>query len=668
MKLRVLFFAFSILVLHEQFAEAQDYSGFERRVALLLNYTADQYSPPSPDIGDPEKYYWPVAIARFEKYGLRDSLANSYVQRFAGNSPFHFTLVGMARILNRYSHSPAIVERKALILQKVFERQDSFNPWTGEGTENHVNMSRTSGYLYAQAAMDDASLFNEAQKNLSMMEDWLRYWSKQVYNGGTGEWNSSTYLFYNLVGWLNLYDYAASEDVRKMARAVLDYYATELALHYSFGAVGGSEMRGGNSSTGSATAYLAWLWFGNGSDLLPARLNGNQFIQCVHAATSSYKPPSGLTRIAKKEDGSSFYRISQPSYLLDKPSFVKAFLYSTPFSTMGSSISAYGGFTGATSQIVPWKLVIKNPGDGTPVEISGNGSYYNGRPLKGRDPFTQVVQHENILIQMTCVPANEESIYRNVTARVEEWKERWYADFRNRFPQDTIKRDIVNVRADRLCHNESFVRIPAGVNHRVNGATIWVYTGKTLVVLTTLTGKAAEVVNEGAGVFFTDRAPKGSVCGFIVHTENYGEEDVNGVVKRLTGEAVLRVSGKMVRYRPSGGVQLTAVYRSAGKMTEATSDWGYGKASASPFISSPPLRQPAWPSGKGWGRIPALNVGGVRVDYNSNWPVWEGTGLSLRDRMLRIHNGQKVYEVNYQGEVPQFRETAVTPEPPATQP
>ena len=138
---------------------------------VILDQVADSYRPPSMHIGDPEKYYWPKVMARFEKYGQRDSLGNAWIEALKDRSPFHFTLVGMARILYLYPESPALREHQRTILKRVFERTDSYNAWTGEGTENHTNMARCSGFLHAQKALDFPDEFPEARMRYEQMKE-----------------------------------------------------------------------------------------------------------------------------------------------------------------------------------------------------------------------------------------------------------------------------------------------------------------------------------------------------------------------------------------------------------------------------------------------------------------------------------------------------------------
>ena len=333
-----------IIILSQTEAQAQyPASDFQQKAEILIAQTADKYRPPNMDIGDPEKYYWPKTIARFEKYGVTDSLGNAWITAMKDNSPFHFTLLGMARLLHLYPHVPAIKAHRITILKKVFERTDNYNAWTSEGTENHTGMSRTSGYLFAQEAMNFPDVFPEAAQKLQQMKDWVLTWSEKALNYGTGEWNSAIYTAYNLCGFLNLYDFAKDKAVRLAAKKVLDFYAAEMALHYSFGIIGGAEMRGNGAVEGdyTATRYLAWLWFEEASKV--PDFSGSQYIQALHAVTSAYRPDVTLFDLAHKKFNEALWVLgSKPSYLFEEAHFVKQFFYATKSFTMGTAVSPYG--------------------------------------------------------------------------------------------------------------------------------------------------------------------------------------------------------------------------------------------------------------------------------------------------------------------------------------
>ena len=289
----------------------------------LISQIADHYVPPSMDIGDPEKYYWPKALARLIKHGATDSTANSWITRFAKHPPFHFTLVGMVRILFGFPTAPALVKNKRTILRQVFERKDSYNAFTAEGTENHISMSRTSGYLFAQAVLesDDTALYPQARKQQVLMRDWILSWADRATRMGTGEWNSSIYGVYNLLGWLNLYDYAKDPEIHRAAASVVDYYTAEFALHFSYGVAGGSEMRGnGAGLTGhTASSYWCWYWFGN-RGYWPDFDRSGEYIQTIHAALSTYLPSAAIQDLAAKTaEYKGDYWGQKPDYTIEHP-------------------------------------------------------------------------------------------------------------------------------------------------------------------------------------------------------------------------------------------------------------------------------------------------------------------------------------------------------------
>ena len=165
-------------------------------------------------------------------------------------------------------------------------------------------MSRTSGYLYAQYALGNP-LFPQASRKLADTKSWILYYSKRIYQTGTGEWNSSVYQSYSIAGWLNLYDLAADVEVRNAARAVLDYYTAESALHTFYGITSGAEMRGSSStSTVSGYDYLSWMWFGNSpkDQTASSFWTPKEYSQSVHAAVSTYRPNPIAVSLAFKTD------------------------------------------------------------------------------------------------------------------------------------------------------------------------------------------------------------------------------------------------------------------------------------------------------------------------------------------------------------------------------
>ena len=652
-----------ILTLGLVFLQLSSHAGYPERVKMLMDKLADEYQPPSMNIGDPEKYYWPKTIARFEKYGINDELANSYIDTFRLNSPFHFTLVGMARIMSAYPDAPSVKQHKIEYLNKVFERTDSYNPWTGEGTENHIAMSRTSGYLFAQHALEYPEVFPQARLRLQQMELWITLWAKRLFEIGNGEWNSDIYEVYNLIGWLNLYDFADNEEIRSIARAVLDFYATELALHYSWGLTGGTAMRGSGAgfSRYNASNYLGWLWFGTTSGF-PFGFRGNQYIQMVHPMTSAYAPPEEIVNLGKKKmELPSYYKTSRPSYLMGKPSFVKQFFYVTNEYSLGSSVSPYGGWTGSTWQMVNWRLVIRSNKEGMPHAIGGNGRFYNEWSGKTTNPFTQVVQHKNVLIQITKTPENVESIVQTMQLKVKQWSENWERDFRKRFPHDHHKRNqgVVNFGGRMIKENTSYLSFPEDARIKKKDSLYMVELAN--VQISVIPIQSVMDVNEiktknETRLILMDKAPLGQACGFIIEVFNKNEltQQQKSALSEMKGMVQADHQKGKVTYKSVSGNEITAGYVESGWFREATVDWGYGVEAPKIMMSYPDFRQPKWPSGEGYGRIPHLEVNNKRIEFDDYWPLYDGDEVEMKNKILEIKIYDQKYQVRFTSDAPVF--------------
>lgn len=644
-------------------------AGFEQRAQLLTDVVADQYRPPSKKIGDPEKYYWPKVIARFHKYGVEDEWANDIIREFRSRPPFHFTLVGMARIFALFGDAPAMEKYELDILQAVWDRDDSYNSWSAEGTENHISMTRTSAYIYANESAGYPN-FPSAEMRVQQMKEWLAYFSKNCYVAGTGEWNSSTYAAYHIISWLNIYDYAKDQDVKDLAKAVLDYYATEMAIHYTNGVISGAEMRGSiDPKPYDATSYLGWLWFGD-SGIDPENkgfFKGSQYVQVIHAVTSSYRPPQAIVALAKKQDRKpAFYKISTGDYLQSNPGFVKRFLYMEDDYTLGSASNKYGGYSGASSQLINWKMSARQPERPGNYVITGNGMYMTETDASRRDPYTQYAQHDNVFFQVTRTPENHEEILRKVNGILEDWNKKWYADFKKRFPTDNYRRDIVTKMEYSGIPNSSFVLIPFTAQSEVEKDKVFVRMGTTYAaihVLGDFNATPRSVDNgersEGDGEFaqFVSSAKVGAMCGFVLE---FGSEEVDGSYeafkKNVKKKSKLKTQTNdlQIAYTSSRGVDLSFTFRREGEFKEPIVDWGYGTTDQHLIIKSPPYIQPDWPQGNGFGKVPELKVKGKKMNLLGDWPLIQGPDVTLKKGVLKINvNGSK-YEVDYRKDHPKF--------------
>ncbi len=635
-----------ITILFQTQAQAQyPESDFKIKAEVLIKQTADKYRPPSMEIGDPEKYYWPKTIARFDKYGVTDSLGNAWITAMKDNSPFHFTLLGMARLMQLYPHAPAIKAHRLAILKKVFERTDNYNAWTSEGTENHTSMSRTSGYLFAQEALHFPDKFPEAPQKIQQMKDWILAWSEKALVYGTGEWNSAIYTAYNLCGFLNLYDFAKDEEVRLAAEKVLDFYAAEMALYYSFGIIGGAEMRGNGAVEGdyTATRYLAWLWFGEATKI--PFFSGSQYIQALHAVTSAYRPDTTLFDLAHKNfDEALWVAGSKPSYLFEETHFVKQYFCATESYTLGTAVSPYGGWTGGNYQLVNWKLVAKSEAE-EPWQISGNGLTFDEYSGKARDPFSQYFQHKNTFILVHHPPKNTDKIIAEAKAITADWSKKWRADFDKRFPVND-RHEIVNFNKNVLAKNAAFLNLPTSAKLEIAGNYAYIALPHTYLAVRILGSKSAvstfeEKVKKLARQILQVSATQGRACGFIL--EAFDKTDFTSWADfKETYQVKHRISLNnfdkegMLTYTNFYGDEITFEYVLTGSSMEALVDWGFGPTGPMVALTAPPFKQPEWPQGKGWGRVPQVKVNGKEIDFSASAPVYNGEGILVEDGKIEV--------------------------------
>ena len=666
----------------KHYIETIEERAFQQRAELVLTYLADYYHPPNPNIGDPEKYYWPKAIARFHKYGPEDPIANKYVEMFHTKPPFHFTLLGQVRLLNLYPDAPAIKKHRKAYIKMALRRKDRYNPFTSEGTENHVNMARTSGYLIAELAEDYPDLEAEAKKHKKDMRKWIQHQSKKIFSMGTAEWNSSTYAPYNVMPWINLYDFARDAEVRRIARAAIDYYATELALFYHGGMIAGPEMRGSPTLRpfDNSIQHMGWLWY-NDTQLnleLPRELKGNVdikemrplrpnlFISIVHGATSNYRPHGSIRALAiKKEMPEQEYVLSRPNYSMSKKGFIPIKYYLKDNFTLGSAQLQYGGYSGGDSQIIPWKMTtIADSAEPLGYLMSGGGRYFRSSGGRTRDPYMQLAQHKNVLFQMHCIPQNHEALFQEVKNRMHEWQAKWERDFKQRFPDSEIPHNVVTRLHPPMAESLGYLDFNSFRHIKFKAGKIFLDWDRSFVVIHFIYNQSdipgIQKTKKGKHYQVEDEAPEGSLCGFVIEiasAEDFASFEAfsNAVVSKT--EMRTNRQNLYVEYINLSGDTLKAHFEPKGSFVEPMYDWGYGPTEPQIIIQSPPFKQPDWPIKEGFGRLAKLYVNGkLKSLPQFELPVMDGPLARLDDQVLQVHSFDDTLKVDFSGPVPVYHD------------
>lgn len=168
---------------------------------------------------------------------------------------------------------------------------DVKNSWVDIRTTENLHLMRvTSVYLMAEETGN--------KETTAKYKDHLLRYTAALYRVGIGEWDSENYHGHSTAPLLNLYDFAKDLEVKRAAKACLDFYAAAGALKYYRGAFNGPTKRDYNHTQpfGGSAANSLWVWFGDH----PTGKNGDWESDEVHQITSAYRPPLAVVNLARK--------------------------------------------------------------------------------------------------------------------------------------------------------------------------------------------------------------------------------------------------------------------------------------------------------------------------------------------------------------------------------
>lgn len=246
--------------------------------------------------GDPGKYLPGAAMA---KLIVDPSAADVRKYMNDGRSykeSYHFAVVNWGRFLPLFGSVLTDETQK-----KLADHHGRSNRYFNQGgTENHKIMWLAAAAVLPHYVVGNRFSGLSKEKAIAQARDHLRTYVKGLYAAGQGEWDSSTYLMFDLHGMLNIYDFSKDEDTRLIAKAALDWYAAGYALKYRDGAFTAPNQRGfAKGVVKTIGDQTGWLWWGlqGGHELAEAR----GFRYAMHAATSSWRPGKVLCKIAQKK-------------------------------------------------------------------------------------------------------------------------------------------------------------------------------------------------------------------------------------------------------------------------------------------------------------------------------------------------------------------------------
>ncbi|MDJ1184510.1 hypothetical protein [Roseofilum casamattae] len=354
---------------------------------------------PKRNIGDPHKYLLPVILARLslpDQYDRETTWNALHRLNQAKKDLYHFRSIFDIRIFFQFRDNLP-EELEADYRSQLQEKR--VGQWTEGGTENHMFMQRVSGL----ALMDGSGWPNAYPATAATNEAWLRAELNKFLTIGQGEFHSSTYYGYSIAGLLNLYDFARTPERKQLAKATLDWLATNMALRLSWGTAGGAESRGFDRGTWdeSELAGVAWVWWGDDPETA-SRMKRKTRRTALPAALSTYRPPAHLRAIAQKKIPLPFQlTASHPAYYSyhEDNQFWETF-YATEDYTLGTLINprrSYQVKGTINAQYATYKLVVRDPEKKKNAVISLGGTYHSPMAV-GSSPGDRYFQHQGTVL------------------------------------------------------------------------------------------------------------------------------------------------------------------------------------------------------------------------------------------------------------------------------
>ncbi len=391
---------------------------FQQRAATIIRDFANPTSYGN-GYGENEKGAYPRAMLDFlagnRKQALaflqsEDPQAQKHQHTEGIDYYYSFTLKGQIRKYFLFGQflNPAYKQRMFLGAKKWTEQDPNGRPHpiygNGDGTGRDWDISRRGGWVDSRntdnlRAMRETSVYLMAQETgneetRQVYKQKIQRYVWALYQIGMGEWDSEAYMSHTFAPYLNLYDFAKDPEVKKLAKAALDWMSAAAALKYYRGGWGGPVKRdygGGNVVFGSSAARTFWLYFGDAT--LP---NPKPELDSLHLITSTYRPPQAVIALARKQfDRPVEILATKPLYENWKPDNDRqpGYWETQFFGQTYQMGSVAGNFP--DGDVAPFKLMAYNSKRGVDYFVANTGGSWV-RP--GKNPGDQIGQDNNLLI------------------------------------------------------------------------------------------------------------------------------------------------------------------------------------------------------------------------------------------------------------------------------
>ena len=526
----------------------------------------------------------------------------------------------------------------------LFDEVTGYEGFLGGGTENHVTMRRTAGFLFGERFVDAA--FHHGLTGSELAEECLNYmksYGRAVYRNSMVEYLSPVYHAVHTAAWLNVAEFANDPRARLCARAILDWMLADLAANSHHGIVLPPLQRESGLVTGNTmlsrarthTQWTAWLYWGAGTmpETAEAFESPDYWIEKPYGmcamlhAVSGYTPHPVIRNLGAK-------RLATP-YMLWQSRGNWEVIEPTQINRYGKTSAAHrnapnprynmrsvyvdrhyavsAGYRHADimdpivrhaiSFAVVWRsafprnwLMVSHPYWYTARKRDDSDGLLGEDDWAGVSPFCQMVHWENAAVLLFDLPATDPYEGKAGKGAPVFWSERTREVVQkiHLYVPETIEETVDTEKGVFLRAGDVYIGI-----RPIGGRACWEKGGhvgyKRLVIAGRLVGAAVEV---------GDSAEFGSFARFQ-----------EKVASTLLDESAL-TAGKRVRYRSTRGHLLDIRHN--------PDNW-----------------------------LPIASVNNVPLDFD-RWPTCESPYLTCRDGIMDVNDGREGFTVDWQGELPEY--------------
>jgi hypothetical protein len=197
--------------------------------------------------------------------------------------------------------------------QQLFEEVTTYEGFLTGGTENHIAMRRTSGFLFGERFPD--AMFYHGLTGRELAEECLQYmirYGQTLFRNSMVEYLSPVYHAVHTATWLNVVEFAKDPRAKLCARAILDWMLADLAVNYHHGIIIPPATRAKGlvkeepmvSYNRLNTQWTGWLYWGAGTmpdtqDALERSEDWHRSPLVLHAV-SNYVPEPVIRNLGAK--------------------------------------------------------------------------------------------------------------------------------------------------------------------------------------------------------------------------------------------------------------------------------------------------------------------------------------------------------------------------------